>query len=76
MTLIYVSHLKFQKKCATCGNNIPKDAECWWDKEMKLNYHNNCKPSNANPDRVVSEEAGNRITITNPVPAFEYDVEK
>jgi hypothetical protein len=78
MTLIYVSHLKFQKKCATCGNNIPKDEECWWDKETKLNYHNNCKPQ-ALPlvasGKKESTEPAMQSTSSSALASFDYDIE-
>ena len=62
--LIYIKGLKFQKKCASCGENIPKDAPCWWDKENKKNYHENHKPVQADPS--AGKQTGRKEEGGNP----------
>ena len=46
MNLIFVKATNFKNTCSTCGKEIPAGSSCYWEKEIKANYHNTvaCKP--------------------------------
>ena len=61
--LILVKKTRYANKCKECGETIPAESECYWEKNTKNNYHVECKPDDpkssqqAKPLTPFNEEA-------------------